>query len=65
MEPTQLLPHPGHKVLAGLHVMPFNVLDVDDELPTVVEVPEIVDELPTMVEVLDVDDGTTYRGRST
>ena len=26
MEPTQLLHHPGHWVLAGLHVMSFNVM---------------------------------------
>ena len=25
MEPTQSLPHPGHWVLAGLHVMSFNI----------------------------------------
>ena len=31
VEPTQLLPHSGHWVLSGLHVMSFNVMTTDND----------------------------------
>ena len=31
MEPTQLLPHPGHRVLAGLYVMSVNAMTPDND----------------------------------